>query len=107
KSAPRPTRLRGRLIRWIIYSAVGSALLVTAGWLALPLVPLPAALFTPQSSELELLDRTGQPLRVVRRDDGPFHGPVDYSAIPPTLLQATIAAEDHRFWRHSGVDWRA
>ncbi|MBW8713847.1 MAG: transglycosylase domain-containing protein, partial [Acidobacteria bacterium] len=26
------------------------------------------------------------------------------SALPPVLVSATIAAEDHRFWRHPGVD---
>ncbi len=29
---------------------------------------------------------------------------VDYSQIPPVLINATIAAEDHTFWQNNGVD---
>jgi penicillin-binding protein 1C len=78
-----------------------------AGWLAMPLVPLPPALFTEQSAGLEFVDRTGQPLRVARPDGGPFRRPMEYGEIPQSLVQATLAAEDRRFWRHPGVDWRA
>jgi len=82
-------------------------LVLLAGWRALPLVPLPQALFTEQIPGLELLDRTGQPLRVVRPDGGPFQRPVEYGEIPESLIHATLAAEDQRFWRHPGADWRA
>ena len=60
-----------------------------------------------RAPELELLDRTGQPLRVARPGDGPFRRPLEYGEIPQPLIQATLAAEDRRFWRHPGVDWRA
>ena len=60
-----------------------------------------------QAPELEFLDRTGQPLRVVRPGDSAFHRPIEYGEIPQPLIQATLAAEDRRFWRHPGVDWRA
>ena len=82
-------------------------LLLSAAWLALPLVPLPRALFTGQVPGVEFVDRTGQPLRVVRPDGSPFRRPVAYGEIPQSLIQATLAAEDRRFWRHPGVDWRA
>jgi membrane peptidoglycan carboxypeptidase len=29
---------------------------------------------------------------------------VDYEAIPPALVQATVATEDHSFWTNNGVD---
>ena len=32
---------------------------------------------------------------------------VPLSAISPALLDAIVAGEDHRFWLHHGVDWRA
>jgi penicillin-binding protein 1C len=32
---------------------------------------------------------------------------MEYGEIPQSLVQATLAAEDRRFWRHPGVDWRA
>ena len=80
---------------------------IVAVWLALPLVPLPQALFDAGRGELEFLDRSGQPLRIVRPDDGPFRHEVQYCEIPESLIQATLAAEDRRFWCHPGVDWRA
>jgi penicillin-binding protein 1C len=56
---------------------------------------------------LEFLDRTGRTLRSVRPDNQPFRRLVEYGEIPQPLVQATLAAEDRRFWRHPGVDWRA
>jgi len=70
-------------------------------------VPLPAALFTGQVPQTEILDRTGRSLRTVRPGDQPFRRVVEYRAIPQPLIQATLAAEDRRFWRHPGVDWHA
>jgi penicillin-binding protein 1C len=62
---------------------------------------------TSHNSEWDLRDRHGQPLRTVRPDNGPFRQQVYYAEIPQSLVQATLAAEDRRFWRHPGVDWRA
>jgi penicillin-binding protein 1C len=78
-----------------------------AGWLALRWVPLPPTLLTEQVPELEFLDRAGRTLRTVRPDNQPFRRVVEYGEIPQPLIQATLAAEDRRFWKHSGVDWRA
>ena len=85
--------------------AVG--LLALLGWLALRLVPLPPALFALPVSEIEFLDRNGRPLRIVRPEDIPFGHPLAYADIPRSLIEATLAAEDRRFWSHHGVDWRA
>ena len=32
--------------------------------------------------------------------------PVDYSEIPPDLINAFVSIEDKRFFEHSGVDWK-
>jgi len=88
-------------------AALACGLLLASAWLALPLVPLPPALFTGQVPGVEFLDRSGQTLRVVRPSGSPFRRPVAYGEIPQSLIQATLAAEDRRFWRHPGVDWRA
>jgi membrane carboxypeptidase/penicillin-binding protein PbpC len=95
------------LTKCAAFSLLACALILLASWLALPLVPLPCALFADHAPGLEFLDRTGKPLRVVRPDGSPFHRPVEYGEIPQPLIQATLAAEDRRFWRHPGVDWRA
>ena len=70
-------------------------------------VPLPPALFTPPPPAVELLDRNGEPLRLTRDGDRPFQQFASLSEIPQALVSATLAAEDSRFWRHHGVDWRA
>ena len=99
--------VRGNALRRAAWAVLGGGLVGLAGWLALPLVPLPSALFADQASELEFLDRAGQPLRAVRHGSSPFRHWVEYGEIPQGLLQATLAAEDRRFWQHPGVDWRA
>ncbi|MCX7924716.1 MAG: PBP1A family penicillin-binding protein [Fimbriimonadales bacterium] len=35
-----------------------------------------------------------------------YREPATLEEIPKHLINATIAKEDRRFWRHSGVDWR-
>jgi len=56
-------------------------------------------------SEARLLDHNGDPVHELRIDP---HGrrfawtPLDQ--ISPALIDAVIAAEDHRFWSHRGVD---
>jgi penicillin-binding protein 1C len=82
-------------------------LLMLLCWLALRLVPLPPKLFTSPVSEIEFLDRNDQPLRIVRPEDSPFGHPLAYAEIPRPLIEATLAAEDRRFWDHHGVDVRA
>ena len=99
--------VRGKALRRAAWAVLGGGVVGLAGWLALPLVPLPSALFADQASELEFLDRAGQPLRVVRPSGAPFRRVVQYAEVPQPLVQATLAAEDRRFWRHPGVDWRA
>ena len=104
---PRRRRLR-TLLRWVTGGGVAGMVLVVAGWIALPLVPLPPGLFVPPAPGIEFTDRLGRSLRAVRPDDDtPYRRPVSYGQIPLPLVQATLAAEDRRFWGHPGVDWRA
>ncbi len=59
-------------------------------------------------SEAQLLDRNGQIIHELRVD---FRGRrlpwVALERISPVLAKTVIAAEDHRFYRHHGVDWLA
>ncbi len=93
-----------RPIRLGIVLLLGAGGLAVAAWLALHLVPLPAALSEPPRTSPDILDRHGRRLRQAREDASSFARPVDFSAIPPALTAATIAAEDRRFWGHAGVD---
>jgi len=85
---------------------LAAALLPLLGWLALRLVPLPPTLFARTGSEIEFLDRHDRPLRIVRPDASPFGRPLEYADFPRPLIEATLAAEDVRFWHHHGVDFR-
>ncbi len=53
------------------------------------------------------------PLRVYTRDGRLMAAigeqrriPVSYEQLPPKLIQAFLATEDDRFFRHHGVDWQ-
>jgi penicillin-binding protein 1C len=94
-------------VRKCLAALLLAALFLFSAWLALPLAPLPAGLFAAQPAQVDLVDRNGRPLRTVRPGEEPFRQSAAYAEIPQTLAQATLAAEDARFWRHHGVDWRA
>ncbi|WP_374511938.1 transglycosylase domain-containing protein [Niveibacterium sp.] len=59
-------------------------------------------------SDALLLDRNGEPLADIRFDltRRRFEW-VPLAQFSPALREALIAAEDHRFYEHEGVDWRA
>ena len=97
----------GRFQRRAACALLAAGLLLLICWLALRLIPLPPKLFASPVSEIEFLDRNDQPLRIVRPEDTPFGHPLAYADIPRPLIEATLAAEDRRFWNHHGVDWRA
>ncbi len=56
------------------------------------------------SDSIRMLDRDGVPLREVVNDGGERAEWRDLDQISPLLRAATIAVEDHRFYRHRGVD---
>ncbi len=74
---------------------------------SLRFVPLPAALFLPVPESVRLLDRNGELLRMEPSANSQFSRRVDENKIPATLRDATLAAEDKRFYRHGGVDYLA
>jgi penicillin-binding protein 1C len=84
-----------------------AVIVLALGYLAGALVrPLPSAWFV-QVPERLVLDRHGAVL--ARRD---IPGPGGSSWVPlqemaPSVVQALVAAEDHRFYDHAGVDLRA
>ncbi|MSU63531.1 MAG: hypothetical protein EXS31_14230 [Pedosphaera sp.] len=87
---------------------LGLLLLFTiVGWLAVGFVPLPSELFEPVPASFEFVDRHGLPLRRVRQEAQDYHSYVALREIPQSLIHATIAAEDQRFWEHHGMDSRA
>lgn len=59
-------------------------------------------------SDTLVLDRDGQVLHRLRRDDQVRRGEwVALEDVSPALRHAMVVSEDRRFWEHAGVDWRA
>lgn len=76
------------------------------GWWGLPwLVALPPSLAEDRVASVQYLARDGAALRRLLTADGDRVGSaVHFEELPSFLIQATLAAEDRRFWSHGGVD---
>lgn len=81
-------------------------LLVVAAWWVLPwCVSLPPALAQPLTPSQVFLASDGTPLRQLLTADGNrVMAMSSLTEVPPLLISATLAAEDHRFGKHGGVD---
>ena len=92
----RPAILRRVLIA--AAAAMAGLLWVRAG-------PLPDGLLgEARRDSTTVTDRRGVVLYEARAADGARAAAVDARALPRTLVAATLAAEDHRFRSHPGVD---
>ena len=86
----------------------GPALLVsfvaaTGAWIRVG--PLPDGLLDFRNAEsTQIVDRNGEILYEARADDGSRTSWLAADRLPPSLVDATIAAEDHRFFSHPGID---
>lgn len=87
----------------MLLAAVLCALLA---WHVLPrLVPLPEVLLKPQPSGAVYLAADGTPLRQLLNEDGQrVASLVPYEKLPEAWIDATLAAEDRRFFSHGGID---
>jgi len=84
---------------------MAAAAACAAAWIALP---LPAEVATPEPvARLVMEDRAGLPLRATRAADGSRGGWTPLAEVDPRLVQAFVAAEDHRYFAHRGVDVRS
>jgi penicillin-binding protein 1C len=102
-----PSLRKKRCLKFVVIAAVFVlALVMTPHWW-LRVVPLPAALFQPLPPSVELIDRNGLLLRQIAQQDAKFSTAAPLSAFLRTLIDATRAAEDKRFFTHHGCDWRA
>lgn len=101
-----------RFIGWFRKLRLKSALIffaiavIGAGFFIMYLLPLPKEFMEPLPSSTKIFDRNGAILYELLDT---HQGRVSYkelSQISPYLAQATIAAEDARFYKNAGVDWR-
>ena len=80
-------------------------------------VALPVRLLVDGGRIRQLITVAGEPLEEIELEPETLTGlggaanqlrhPVPLTAVPKTLVQAVLAAEDHRFFEHRGVDLRA
>lgn len=98
---------------WIAGALVAISALLAAAWLQDLTRPRPPPSADEvranyRSSEAQLLDRHGELLQTQRMDlSGRRLQWTPLEHVSPALKDAVIAAEDHRFYRHGGVDLRA
>ena len=78
------------------------------GWVLLPnAFEIPEDLEAGVAASPRLFDRHGAVLDDFPRHDLFRHRPIDFEDIPRALRDATLVAEDKRFFRHDGVDYLA
>lgn len=69
---------------------------------------LPADLTAPNDTSTVLTDRHGHPLRrFLVNDEEVVSAYATIAEIPQDLIDATVAAEDKRYWTHGGIDFAA
>ncbi len=99
----RSPKLR-KWLRRLLYLCLWLA----SGWWGLPwLFPWPSELNKTPQRAAEITDAAGTPLRRLLERDGRHAGSGPLDQVPRALVLATLAAEDHRFRSHGGVDFSA
>ncbi len=93
--------------RRLLIAAALCILLFGVGFYLVPLFfSLPAALENPPQQGLVFEDRNGQPMRRLLDDEGlKIDEFALYGELPVSLINATVAAEDSRFFHHGGIDF--
>jgi penicillin-binding protein 1A len=97
-------RVRLALVRLGI--GAGAALLLLAAYTAalIPFTPPVDALLAARNEKPSvLLAADGSVLTTFRRRTREW---IALERVPPHVIDALIATEDHRFWQHRGIDWR-
>jgi len=93
--------MRSRFVKAL--GALGAIAAAVGVWLRCG--PLPEGLLDPPARvSTTVVDRRGVPLYEARSGDGTRSVSLDADALPPSVVAATVAVEDGRFWKHVGVD---
>lgn len=98
-----PPRRRGFFGRWL-RRGLALAFLFALVYHGLPrALEIPPALLSRPAPGPEITDRSGRPLRRLLTD-GQRVESLRFEDIPRDLIDATVSAEDQRFWTHGGID---
>src|SRR5512147_1986765 len=93
-------RARPRLSMSLLITTLA---ICTAAWARLG--PLPNGLLDePTHPSTVVVDRQGVELHEALSSDQTRVEPLTAATLPSSLVAATVAAEDRRFWQHPGVD---
>jgi penicillin-binding protein 1C len=87
--------------------ALGIAVVAAAAGLLIWWLPLPNELQGPVAGTLILLDDQGREIAEVASPEARVQIPLPLSEMGEWLPRVTVALEDHRFYEHTGIDWRA
>src|SRR5439155_5620063 len=101
----RETRALPRALRWrslVVCAGSVLAIAMSIWWL-----PLPANLQQPCIGTLTLLDCRGREIAEIASPEARAQLPRRLDEMGKWLPRVTVALEDHRFYEHAGVDWRA
>ena len=101
--------LRWKKSRVFSLAALGTLALTWAmfHWVLPHIVTLPEGLLADLEASPAFVDREGRELRRLLEKNGRRTGVVDSNALPWQLAEATVGAEDKRFFRHGGIDYLA
>ncbi|PTY01690.1 hypothetical protein DB346_11705 [Verrucomicrobia bacterium LW23] len=67
-------------------------------------IPFPQGLLHPPAQSVRLVDRNGVPLREILSPGQSYAQLTSAREVPELFIHATLAAEDKRFFSHTGVD---
>jgi len=98
KGAGRRLRRAGLIAAGLL--AAAPCLFVVAAWA----IPFPERLLADVSVSPAMYGRGGELLRVFQSPRGELRIPIALEDVSPYVVDATVAAEDRRFWSHAGVD---
>jgi penicillin-binding protein 1C len=91
------------MTRQRLAGGIGLLSLLAAGWIRFGPIPTGRLALDEQVST-EVVDRRGVPLYESLSADGGRSARLHADRLPKALVDATLAAEDRRFFRHAGVD---
>ncbi|MGH8125732.1 MAG: transglycosylase domain-containing protein [Rhodanobacteraceae bacterium] len=104
-------RYRRRRIAVAAVALVAALALVLVAVTRRALMPLPAMLGAASSatemSAMHFVAADGTPLNLSFQGRFNRAAVLPMSRIPSLVRKAFVVSEDHRYWRHGGVDWRA
>jgi len=101
-------KTRKRIIKWwwiVVCSCIAAVLILVVGTGLFAEIPSFEELENPESKEATLLLADGGEVLSTYHIENRSY--VDYDELSPYLVEAAVATEDVRFYKHSGIDFRS